>query len=136
MVRILMNDGSLQMIFVGVLIFTFSIVFPSLKLICSYLYYQKNRSLRDNKLIKFFVLKAGKWSMADVMVVALFMAYIGFNGIVGSQMANLSRSSKPIEILTTNGTHLTGGFYLFLFFCLASLFLSSAITRKSGDRTI
>jgi hypothetical protein len=133
MVRILMTDGSIQMIFVGILIFTFSIIFPSVKLICSYLYSLNNKKLKENKLIKFFVIKSGKWSMADVMVVAIFMAYIGFNGIVGSQMDNLSRSSEPIEILTTNGTHLTGGFYLFLFFCLASLFLSSAITKKSKE---
>jgi len=133
MVRILMTDGSVQMISVGILIFTFSIVFPSVKLICSYLYSLNIDKLKENKVIQFFVIKSGKWSMADVMVVAIFMAYIGFNGIVGSQMANLSRSTQSIEILTTNGTHLTGGFYLFLCFCLASLFLSSAITRKPKD---
>lgn len=131
MVHILMTDGSIQMVFVAILIFTFSIVFPSVKLICSYLYSLDREKIKENKLIKFFVIKSGKWSMADVMVVAIFMAYIGFNGIVGSQMTNLSRSTEPIEILTTNGTHLTGGFYLFLFFCLASLFLSSALSRKT-----
>ena len=131
MVRILMTDGSVQMIFVAILIFTFSIVFPSVKLICSYLYSLNIDKLKENIIIRFFVIKSGKWSMADVMVVAIFMAFIGFNGIVGSQMANLSRSSQSMEILTTNGTHLTGGFYLFLGFCLASLFLSSAITRNS-----
>jgi len=130
MVRILMNEGTLEMIFVGILIFTFSIVFPSVKLICSYLYSLNNMKIMNNKVIHFFVIKSGKWSMADVMVVAIFMAYIGFNGIVGSQMANLSRSAEPVEILTTNGTHLTGGFYLFLFFCLSSLFLSGALTKK------
>ena len=133
MVRILMTDGSIQMVSVGILIFTFSIVFPSLKLICSYLYSLNIDKLKENKMIRFFVIKSGKWSMADVMVVAIFMAYIGFNGIVGSQMDNLTRSTQSIEILTTNGTHLTGGFYLFLCFCLASLFLSSAITRKPKD---
>ena len=133
MVRILMTDGSIQMIFVGILIFTFSIVFPSVKLICSYLYSLNNEKIMKNKVILFFVIKSGKWSMADVMVVAIFMAYIGFNGIVGSQMANLSRSTEPIQILTTNGTHLTGGFYLFLFFCLSSLFLSSALTKKPNE---
>lgn len=131
MVHILMTDGSVEMIFVGILIFTFSIIFPSVKLISSFLYSLNKPKIMDNKLIQFFVIKSGKWSMADVMVVAIFMAYIGFNGIVGSQMANLSRSSEPIEILTTNGTHLTGGFYLFLFFCLSSLFLSSALTKKA-----
>ena len=130
MVRILMTDGSLEMIFVGILIFSFSIVFPSAKLICSYLYSMDTDRIKNNKLVKFFVIKSGKWSMADVMVVAIFMAYIGFNGIVGSQLDNLSRSTEPVEILTTNGTHLVGGFYLFLFFCLSSLFLSSALTRQ------
>jgi hypothetical protein len=132
MVRILMTDGSIQMIFVGLLIFTFSIIFPSVKLICTYLYSLNKERIMENAVIRFFVIKSGKWSMADVMVVAIFMAYIGFNGIVGSQMDNLSRSSEPIEILTTNGTRLTGGFFLFLFFCLASLFLSTKITRKSN----
>ena len=130
MVHILITDGSIQMMFVGILIFTFSIVFPSLKLLCSYLYSLNIEKIMQNKVIRFFVIKSGKWSMADVMVVAIFMAYIGFNGIVGSQMDNLSRSSEPIEILTTNGTHLTGGFYLFLFFCLSSLFLSTALTKN------
>ncbi len=46
--------------------------------------------------------------MADVMVVAIFMAYIGFNGIVGNQMDSLSRSSEAVEIFTTNGTKLLG----------------------------
>jgi uncharacterized paraquat-inducible protein A len=32
------------------------------------------------------VFKTGKWSMADVIVVAIFMAYIGFSGIVGEQL--------------------------------------------------
>jgi len=131
MVRILMTDGSVQMIFVGLLIFVFSIVFPSVKLICSYLYSLDSDKLKENVVVHFFVIKSGKWSMADVMVVAIFMAYIGFNGIVGSQLNSLSQASKPIEILTTNGTQLQGGFYLFLFFCLASLFLSSALTKKS-----
>ena len=129
MVRILMTDGSAQMVFVGVLIFTFSIVFPSVKLISTYLYSLNKKKIMENKFIQFFVIKSGKWSMADVMVVAIFMAYIGFNGIVGSQMDNLARSSEPIEIMTTNGTRLTGGFFLFLFFCLASLFLSSVLTK-------
>jgi hypothetical protein len=133
MVRILMNEGSIQMIFVGMLIFTFSIVFPSVKLICTYLYSLNKQKIMENRVVHFFVIKSGKWSMADVMVVAIFMAYIGFNGIVGSQMENLSRSSEPIEILTTNGTQLTGGFFLFLFFCLASLFLSASVAGKTKE---
>jgi hypothetical protein len=130
-VRILMEDGSLPMIFVGILVFTFSIIFPAAKLISSLLYSYHVGNLRENWLIRFFVIKSGKWSMADVLVVAIFMAYIGFNGIIGSQLDQLTQAAKPVEIFTTNGTQLLGGFYLFLLFCISSLLLSEMITRKT-----
>lgn len=132
-VRLLIEEGSLQMLFVGFLIFLFSIIFPSAKLISSLLYSFKTKALKRNKLIRFFVFKSGKWSMADVMVVAIFMAYVGFDGIIGSQLDHLRESSKPVEIFTTNGTRLLGGFYLFLFFCLSSLGLSELINKKTNE---
>jgi len=130
-VRILMEEGTLPMIFVGCLVFLFSIIFPSLKLISSLLYAYDVGRLREHRLIRFFVIKSGKWSMADVMVVAIFMAYIGFDGIIGSQLDELTESAKPVEIFTTNGTHLLGGFYLFLLFCISSLALSEILIRKT-----
>jgi Paraquat-inducible protein A len=131
MVQLLMQEGTVQMIFVAVLIFSFSVLFPSLKLVSSYIYYMDFGKLRNNGIIKFFVLKSGKWSMADVMVVALFMAYIGFNGVIASQLDSIGEKAESFEVFTTNGTRLLGGFYLFLAFCLASLFLSEALTRRS-----
>jgi hypothetical protein len=130
-VRILMEEGSLPMIFVGSLVFLFSIVFPACKLISSLLYSYDVGSLKENKLIRFFVIKSGKWSMADVMVVALFMTFVGFDGIIGNQLDILRESAKPVEIFTTNGTQLLGGFYLFLLFCISSLALSEILIRKT-----
>jgi len=129
-VRLLLEEGSFQMIFVGFLIFLFSIIFPSAKLLSSLLYSFNLEKMTGNKLVRFFVFKSGKWSMADVMVVAIFMAYVGFDGIIGSQLDYLTESSKPVEIFTTNGTGLLGGFYLFLFFCLSSLGLSELINKS------
>jgi len=130
-VRILFEDGRLPMIFVGILVFTFSIIFPSVKLISSLIYTYRIGNLRENRVIRFFVFKSGKWSMADVMVVAIFMAYIGFSSIIGNQLDILRESAKPVEIFTTNGTQLLEGFYLFLLFCISSLLLSEIITRKT-----
>ena len=130
-VRILFEEGTLPMLFVGVLVFTFSIIFPSIKLISSLLYSYRIGNLRENKLIRFFVIKSGKWSMADVLVVAIFMAYVGFDGIIGSQLDELTQSAKPVEVFTTNGTQLLEGFYLFLLFCISSLVLSEIVTRKT-----
>ena len=68
--------------------------------------------------------------MADVMVVAIFMTYIGFSGIIDSQLGQLSSSAPELKILTTNGTFLQPGYYLFLTYTLLALFLSGFLTRK------
>jgi hypothetical protein len=62
--------------------------------------------------------------MADVMVVAFFLAYIGFTGVASSQLEGLGRTAQSVEIFTTNGTQLMGGFYLCLCFYISSLKLS------------
>jgi uncharacterized small protein (DUF1192 family) len=121
----------IQMKFVGVLVITFSIFFPLLKIASSLGYYYNYHHARENPVIKFFVLKSGKWSMADVMVVAIFMAYIGFNGIIDSQFDQLRSANQELVILTTNGTSLQPGYYLFLTYTLLALFLSGFLTRKS-----
>jgi hypothetical protein len=127
---IMITHKDIQMKFVGVLLITFSIFFPLLKIVSSLGYYYNYHRARENPVIKFFVLKSGKWSMADVMVVAIFMAYIGFNGIITSQLDQLSSASQELVILTTNGTSLQPGFYLFLTYTLLALFLSGFLTRK------
>jgi uncharacterized paraquat-inducible protein A len=116
--------------FVGILLVTFSIIFPLLKMTSSVGYYYNFHNARNNPVIKFFVLKSGKWSMADVMVVAIFMAYIGFNGIVTSKLGQLSTVSQELMILTTNGTSLLPGYYIFLTYTLLALFLSGFLTRE------
>ena len=127
---IMITHKDFQMKFVGVLLITFSIIFPLLKILSSLGYYYNYHNAREKPVIKFFVLKSGKWSMADVMVVAIFMAYIGFNGIITNQFSQLSSAGQELAILTTNGTSLQPGYYLFLTYTLLALFLSGFLTRK------
>ena len=127
---IMITYKDIPMKFVGVLMITFSILFPLFKIFSSLGYYYNYHHARENPVIKFFVLKSGKWSMADVMVVAIFMAYIGFNGIITSQFGQLSSASQELVILATNGTSLQPGYYLFLTYTLLALFLSGFLTRK------
>jgi len=127
---IMITHEQLQMKAVGVLLLTFSVVFPLLKIASSVAYYFDWRRARKHPAIRFFVLKSGKWSMADVMVVAIFMAYIGFNGIITSQFGQLGPAVPDLEILTTNGTSLQPGYYLFVAYTLLALFLSGFLSRK------
>ena len=127
---IMITHADIKMKLVGILLITFSIVFPVLKIISSMGYYFNFRKLRENAVIRFFVLKSGKWSMADVMVVAIFMAYIGFNGIITSQLGHLRSADQELVILTTNATALQPGFYIFLTYTLLALILTGFLSRK------
>lgn len=130
---IMITHRDLQMKVVGILMVLFSVVFPATKLTTSVLYYYNHWKARENKFIQFFVLKSGKWSMTDVMIIAIFMAYIGFNGLIASQFEKLHSADKEIVLLTTNGTSLQSGFYLFLTYTILALFLSEFLTRKSNS---
>ncbi len=127
---IMITHEDLQMKFVGVLLIIFSIVFPLLKMASLTGYYYNYRSARKSRVVEFFVFKSGKWSMADVMVIAIFMAYIGFNGIIASQFKQLGQAAagQGLEILTTNGTSLQPGYYLFLTYVLLALFSAEFLT--------
>lgn len=129
-VWLLIANGDIQTAFVGLLIFVFSILFPVSKLIASGVSLRRIQLVKHNYLVRFLVLKSGKWSMADVMVVAIFMAFIGFRGILRSQLGQLDKL-KQVEILTTHEyTALQPGFLLFTAFCLASLFLAVEMERR------
>lgn len=127
---IMVTHKDIQMKLVGILLINFSIVFPLMKLVSSLGYYFNYHQARENPVVKFFVLKSGKWSMADVMVVAIFMAYVGFNGIIASQFGKLRSVNQELVMLTTNGTSLQPGYYLFLTYTLLALFLSDFLTRN------
>jgi hypothetical protein len=125
-VKLMFTQGRVDVLFVGVLVLMFSVLFPTAKLICSIVYVFRP-SVRQNNIMNFVVFKTGKWSMADVMVVAIFMAYIGFGGIVSDQLRQLEGISNTIDILTTNRSSLQLGFYLFTSFTILSLVVSQKI---------
>ncbi|RNE91373.1 paraquat-inducible protein A [Marichromatium sp. AB32] len=130
-VEILIRAGGADLWLVALLITLFSVVFPALKLLAT-LVYHRAAGAPVAAPVRFFALRSGKWSMADVLVVALFMAYLGFDALVANQLDTLGATEATV--LTTNGTALAPGFYLFLAFVLANLVLSSLIERGAGER--
>ena len=130
LVRLLLDSNEAKMILVGVLLVMFSIIFPTLKLIATTMYYYSKSIIGDNPLTRFFALRSTKWSMADVFVVSIFMAYLGLDGVVSNELKHLEARSTPVNIITTNGTHLEVGFFLFLGFVLTSFVLSLMVESK------
>jgi hypothetical protein len=134
-VSILLETGKFDSMVVGVLILVFSVLFPIAKLLSTKIYLLGKERWRNNKVIAFFAFKSGKWSMADVNVVAIFMAYIGFKGILDSQLSNLNRKTESLASISTNYTSLQPGFIVFVGFVLFGLALSvilKKITEMQG----
>jgi hypothetical protein len=128
---IMITHKEIQMKLVGILMVCFSVVFPVFKILSSLAYYYDYCGARKYKVVQFFVLKSGKWSMADVMVVAVFMAYIGFNGIINSQLGDLSaEGGKNLELITTNGTSLQPGYYVFLTYAILAMFFVGFLKNR------
>lgn len=126
-VHILISNGKADTIFVGCLIFLFSVLFPVFKLISASIYLFIRE--RSNGFIRYMAFKSGKWSMADVMVVAIFMAYIGFQGILNNQLSDINMQNDTLNLISTNRSNLQTGFLIFVSFVIFNLILAEFLKR-------
>ena len=126
-VKILISQAGIDSILVGALILIFSILFPIMKLSSTGIHLLGKKSIAENKFIKYFAFQSGKWSMADVIVIAIMMTYIGLNGLLENQLSSLNIKSDFLTIITTNNTALQPGFIIFISFVLYGLILSTIL---------
>jgi hypothetical protein len=126
-VKVLVEQPAVDSIAVGVLILCFSIVFPVMKLSSTGIHLLSKRKIAENRIIKYFAFQSGKWSMADVIVIAILMTYIGLNGLLDSQLAALNIRSQELTMIATNNTALQPGYIIFISFVLYGLILSTIL---------
>jgi uncharacterized paraquat-inducible protein A len=126
--RNLMDIGQWDMQIVAILLVTFSIVFPTLKMLTLGICLMHKEWLRTNPIARFFALESSKWSMADVLALATFMSYVAFNGVISNALGDLKAPGAQV-VIPTDSSKILAGFYLFLGFVLASLFLSWKLQR-------
>lgn len=126
-VKVLFAQPAADSLAVGALILCFSILFPVTKLISTGVHLLSERRIAENRIIKFFAFQSGKWSMADVIVIAILMTYIGLNGLLDSQLAELNIKSNTLTLITTNNTALQPGYIIFIAFVLYGLILSTIL---------
>lgn len=126
--RTLVTMGRPDMWVVGVLVLMFSVVFPTIKISMLAVCMFRPALLRRSRLVKFFALESSKWSMADVLALAIFMSFVAFNGIISNTMNGLRQSGAEL-VIPTDSSKILPGYFLFIGFCLASLFLSKKLER-------
>lgn len=126
-VEVLFKQTAADSIAVGALILCFSILFPVMKLSSTGIHLLSKKKLAENRIIKYFAFQSGKWSMADVIVIAILMTYIGLNGLLDQQLALLRINSPELTLITTNNTALQPGYIIFISFVLYGLILSTIL---------
>jgi hypothetical protein len=126
-VEVLIKQPAVDSIFVGILILVFSVLFPITKLTSTGIHLLGSKKMAESTFIKYFAFQSGKWSMADVIVIAILMVYIGLNGLLEGQLAKLNIRSDTLTIITTNNTALQPGYIIFISFVLYGLVLSTIL---------
>jgi hypothetical protein len=132
--RTLITIGQPEMWVVAVLVLMFSVVFPALKILTLAFCLRRPEWLRKYRVLRFFALESSKWSMADVMALAIFMSFVTFNGVISNAMGSLQSPAAQL-VIPTDSSKILPGFYLFFGFVLSSLFLSWKLGRhfKTGS---
>lgn len=133
--KTLWQGGSWDLRLVGVLVILFSIIFPLIKLLLSGLFLWVE-SVKKSTLVQGVIFHLGKWSMADVFVVAIFMAYIGFYGIISSQLNSISQQQGGFVIETVNYSRLAPGAFFFTAYTVLSICVSILINRHTQKKDI
>jgi hypothetical protein len=126
----LIQMGRPEMTLVAVLLILFSMVFPALKMLALSACLIRPALLRTSRLVRLLAFDLSKWSMADVMALAIFMSFVAFNGVIGSSMDGLRDMPNVQQVLIpTNASRILPGYYLFIGFCLSSILLSQKLRR-------
>jgi hypothetical protein len=126
----LIQMGRPEMTLVAVLVILFSVVFPTLKMLALGACLFRPALLRTSRIVKVLAFELSKWSMADVMVLAIFMSFVAFNGVIGSGLEGLRGIQTVNQVdFPTNASKILPGFYLFVGFCVSSIVLSKKLER-------
>ena len=132
--RELFNSGDYLVSF---LILFFSIIVPVTKgsMLLGSIYAPQQR-VRE-RLVKIVDL-IGKWSMADVFVIGVFLAFLATENQVQENRFQVEALGVQLEVgLVTRITSTLGpGFYFFLGYCIFSIFWTQVLKHRQTSRPL
>ena len=117
LISLLLQNGNML---VGLSILAFSILVPFTKIFLSAMLLFKgsaNESASSNKIIQYI----GKWSMADVFVVAIFLGFLAF---------------KNMQTGIQTDSHTLIGLYYFFGYCIISISSGYLIKKYLANKSI
>ncbi|RZK20719.1 MAG: 2-methylisocitrate lyase, partial [Flavobacterium sp.] len=122
--QVLIQQPKPDSITVGILIIVFVLILPILRMTARGIHLLCKPPIAENKVTRYLTFEAGKWDMADVMVVGILMTYIGLNGILQSQLGGLNMKTETLVTTTVNYTSLQPGYIIFVGYVILTILLS------------
>jgi hypothetical protein len=122
--------------FVAAMIILFSVIIPFVKgSLLTYVFVSPNPIVR--KKIFIFIKSIGKWSMCDVFITAIFLAYLGTGASQTHNVQNVAVMgySVNVDVFVGMTAQLQIGFWCFLTYCLILIrFLFLELTGNADSR--
>lgn len=125
-----------QRLLVVALLFLFSVCIPVIKTLSVVWAFVRRGTQAERKVLG-FISAIGKWSMADVFVVAIFLVALSTNQAETLEQYQLTlfNFQLPVQVSSQTLSSLGAGFYYFAGYCVLSIFgtqlsLSSTSTQK------
>ncbi|MEO8173840.1 MAG: paraquat-inducible protein A [Sediminibacterium sp.] len=129
-IKLLLGSGRVDSLIVGLMVLIFAILFPLVKLVAIGMSAISPNKWAKISNIDYFAFGASKWDMSNVMVVAILMTYIGFNGIVDSTLSSLNVNDGSMTSITTNNTTIQPGYIIFILFVGIVFAISSILYNR------
>jgi hypothetical protein len=132
--EVLIRQPKPDSITVGILIILFVLILPILRMAARGIHLLCKPPIAENKVTRYLAFDAGKWDMADVMVVGILMTYIGLNGILKSQLSGLNLKNEFLSTATVNYTSIQPGYIIFVGYVIFSFYLSYFLQKIAAAR--
>jgi hypothetical protein len=129
-IKLLIGSGRVDSLIVGLMVLIFAVLFPLVKLVAIAMSAISPDKWARKENVDYFAFGASKWDMSNVMVVAILMTYIGFNGIVDSTLSSLNVDDGSITSITTNNTTVQPGYIIFILFTGIVFAISSILHNR------
>jgi hypothetical protein len=127
--KVLISQPKPDSVTVGILILLFVIALPILRMTARGIHMLCRPLLAENKVTRYLAFDSSKWDMADVMVIAILMTYIGLNGILTNQLTDLNLKNEFLESTTINYTSLQPGYIIFVGYVTFAFILSNILKK-------
>ena len=137
LVNLLIETGQPSLFVLAAGMTLFCVLIPVSKCLAAIVLVLRAKHGTAHPALKWLATDSGKWSMADVFVVALIMAYIGMDQLISSHTSAMNTLFDEAQFVqAASASELGMGFYFFVSFVGLSFWTARECKRALEERSV